>query len=408
MDLELIPRRLSGAVTPPPSKSRAHRLLLCAALAEGTSSLHNIYLSDDVRATLACAEALGARWEERDGVLRMTGRGGSARREEPPRFDCGESGSTLRFLLPVALAVCGGGVFTGRGRLMRRPQGPSRELFDMKGIDWRQEGDTLTVSGALPAGEYSLPGDVSSQFFSGLLLALPLADGVSTVRASTPPESADYIAMTLDALALAGVRIEETDGGFRVTPQKYRPFEAAVEADWSQAAFWIAARTLGNDVSVRGLDPASRQGDKRIAACAERLAAPGDVEIDVRQCPDLVPPLAVMAALREGSCRIGGAARLRHKESDRLTSVTAALRALGAEIREEPEALVLRGVPALQGGAVDCCGDHRIAMMAAVAAARCRGPVRLHGADCVKKSYPDFWDVYQSLGGECHVLQPRR
>ncbi len=403
MDLELSPRRLSGAVTPPPSKSQAHRLLLCAALAEGTSSLHNFYHSDDVRATLACAEALGARWEERDGVLYVTGRGG-ARRGEPPHFDCGESGSTLRFLLPVALAVCGGGVFTGRGRLMRRPQGPYRELFEKKGIDWRQKGDTLTVSGALPAGEYRLPGDVSSQFFTGLLLALPLAEGVSTVRASTPPESADYIAMTLDALALAGVRIEETDGGFRVTPQKYRPFEAVVEADWSQAAFWIAARTLGNDLSVRGLDPVSRQGDRRIAACAERLAGPGNVEIDVRQCPDLVPPLAVMAAVREGGCRIVGAARLRLKESDRLASVTAALRALGAEIVEEPEALELRGVGTLHGGEVDCCGDHRIAMMAAAAATRCSGPVRLRGADCVSKSYPDFWDVYKSLGGECHVV----
>ena len=406
MDLELKPRRLSGAVTPPPSKSQAHRLILCAALAEGTSSLHNIYLSEDVSATLACAGALGARCEAHGGgELRVTGIGGKAPSSAQPRFDCGESGSTLRFFLPAALAVRGGGVFTGRGRLMRRPQKPYFDLFDEKGIAWRQEGDTLTVAGTLPAGVYRLPGNVSSQFFTGLLLALPLAEGESEIRATTALESADYIAMTLDALSLAGVESEGEDGRWLVRPQAFRPFEAAVEADWSQAAFWIAARFLGNELTVEGLNAASRQGDRRIAAFAGRLAAPGDLVLDVTQCPDLVPPLAAMAALREGSCRIEGAARLRLKESDRLASVTAALRALGAEIREEPDALVLRGVKSLRGGAVDCCGDHRIAMMAAVAATRCEGgSVKLFGADCVKKSYPDFWEVYERLGGECHVL----
>ena len=338
--------------------------------------------------------------------MRITGFGGRAYSGALPHLDCGESGSTLRFLIPIALAVAGGGVFTGRGRLMQRPQKPYFDLFEEKGIAWRQEGDRLTVSGALPAGDYRLPGNVSSQFFTGLLLALPLAAGGSELRSTTALESADYIDMTLDAQALAGVRIGGGGGAYTVSPQRYRPFEAEAEADWSQAAFWLAARMLGSDVTLRGMNEDSRQGDKRIAAFAEVLSRPGDAVIDVSQCPDLVPPLAAMAAVREGSCRIEGAARLRMKESDRLSSVTAALRALGAEIEEQPDALELRGVKALRGGAVvDCCGDHRIAMMTAVAATRCEGgPVRLRGAECVKKSYPDFWEVYQSLGGECHEL----
>ena len=406
MDLELFPRRLSGAVTPPPSKSQAHRLLLCAALAEGTSSLHNIYFSDDVRATLGCIEALGARCEELgDGSLRLMGTGGRGIPEGLPRFDCGESGSTLRFLLPVALTLCGGGSFTGRGRLLRRPQKPYFDLFDEKGIRWELTDRSLTVRGKLPAGAYRLPGNVSSQFFTGLLLALPLAEGESLVTAATSVESADYIAMTLDALACAGVEIEAEENAWRIRPQSYRPFEASVEPDWSQAAFWIAARQLGNELRVCGLSDDSRQGDRAIARFAEELSREGDLVLNVAQCPDLLPPLAAMAAVRNGRCRLEGAARLRYKESDRLASVTAALRALGAQISEEPDALEICGADALHGGTVDCCGDHRIAMTAAVAATRCeRGSVRLLGADCVKKSYPDFWEVYQALGGECHVL----
>lgn len=407
MDLELFPRRLAGTVTPPPSKSQAHRLLLCAALAEGVSDLHNIYFSEDVCATLRCIEALGADWEDRGGGrVRITGVGGQPRPGGLPRFDCGESGSTLRFLLPLALTMCGGGTFTGRGRLLQRPQKPYFDLFDEKGVRWELVNGTLAVRGVLPAGEYRLPGNVSSQFFTGLLLALPLAEGQSRLTAVTPPESADYIAMTLDALALAGVRIEAGENSWQIRAQTYRPFRASVEADWSQAAFWIAARQLGNAVELCALDGDSRQGDRAIVRFGEELSRDGDLVLNVSQYPDLVPPLAAMAAVRRGECRIEGAARLRYKESDRLSSVTAALRALGAEIREEPDALEICGAEALHGGTVDCCGDHRIAMMAAVAATRCEGgSVRLLGADCVKKSYPDFWEVYQALGGECHVLQ---
>ncbi|HJB30961.1 MAG TPA: 3-phosphoshikimate 1-carboxyvinyltransferase [Candidatus Oscillibacter excrementavium] len=408
MDLQITPKKLSGAVTPPPSKSQAHRLLIAAALAEGTSTLHNIARSQDIEATLRCVTALGGSWTETSpGTLTVTGIGG--RRfsgGELPRLDCGESGSTLRFFIPIALAVAGGGIFTGHGRLMERPQGPYFQLFDKKGIFYEQKDGVLTVRGALTPGEYVLPGNVSSQFFTGLLFALPLLDGVSAVVSSTEIESQAYITMTLEAMRQAGVPVAERPGlrSFEVLHAAYHPFAATVEADWSQAAFWYAANFLDSRVEIRDLNPDSGQGDKVVSELYWQLARPGDAEIDVSGCPDLLPPLAVMAAVRSGTTRFVNAARLRIKESDRLSTITAALTALGAEVHEEPDRLIIVGKPSLPGGTVDCANDHRIAMMAAIAATGCTGPVTVLGAECVQKSYPDFWEVYNTLGGDIHVL----
>ena len=403
MDLQITPKKLSGAVTPPPSKSQAHRLLIAAALAEGTSTLHNIARSQDIEATLRCVTALGGSWTETSpGTLTVTGIGG--RRfsgGELPRLDCGESGSTLRFFIPIALAVAGGGIFTGHGRLMERPQGPYFQLFDKKGIFYEQKDGVLTVRGALTPGEYVLPGNVSSQFFTGLLFALPLLDGVSAVVSSTEIESQAYITMTLEAMRQAGVPVAERPGlrSFEVLHAAYHPFAATVEADWSQAAFWYAANFLDSRVEIRDLNPDSGQGDKVVSELYWQLARPGDAEIDVSGCPDLLPPLAVMAAVRSGTTRFVNAARLRIKESDRLSTITAALTALGAEVHEEPDRLIIVGKPSLPGGTVDCANDHRIAMMAAIAATGCTGPVTVLGAECVQKSYPDFWNDYERLGG---------
>lgn len=408
MDLQITPKKLSGAVTPPPSKSQAHRLLIAAALAEGTSTLHNIARSQDIEATLRCVTALGGSWTETSpGTLTVTGIGG--RRfsgGELPRLDCGESGSTLRFFIPIALAVAGGGIFTGHGRLMERPQGPYFQLFDKKGIFYEQKDGVLTVRGALTPGEYVLPGNVSSQFFTGLLFALPLLDGVSAVVSSTEIESQAYITMTLEAMRQAGVPVAERPGlrSFEVLHTAYHPFAATVEADWSQAAFWYAANFLDSRVEIRDLNPDSGQGDKVVSELYWQLARPGDAEIDVSGCPDLLPPLAVMAAVQSGTTRFVNAARLRIKESDRLSTITAALTALGAEVHEEPDRLIIVGKPSLPGGTVDCANDHRIAMMAAIAATGCTGPVTVLGAECVQKSYPDFWEVYKTLGGDIHVL----
>ena len=408
MDLQITPKKLSGAVTPPPSKSQAHRLLIAAALAEGESTLHNIARSQDIEATLRCITALGGSWTETSpGTLTVTGIGG--RRfsgGELPRLDCGESGSTLRFFIPIALAVAGGGIFTGHGRLMERPQGPYFQLFDKKGIFYEQKDGVLTVRGALTPGEYVLPGNVSSQFFTGLLFALPLLDGVSAVVSSTEIESQAYITMTLEAMRQAGVPVAERPGlrSFEVLHAAYHPFAATVEADWSQAAFWYAANFLDSRVEIRDLNPDSGQGDKVVSEFYWQLARPGDAEIDVSGCPDLLPPLAVMAAVRSGTTRFVNAARLRIKESDRLSTITAAMTALGAEVHEEPDRLIIVGKPSLPGGTVDCANDHRIAMMAAIAATGCTGPVTVLGAECVQKSYPDFWEAYNTLGGDIHVL----
>lgn len=410
MDIQILPRRLSGPVTPPPSKSMTHRLLLCAALSGGSSTLRNIAFSEDVEATLRCVAVLGAGVEQlAPSTLRIRGIGHAipqAAPEQLPRFDCGESGSTLRFLIPIALAVTGGGIFTGRGRLLERPLQPYFDLFAEKGISYTLQNNTLTVRGRLSPGEYRLPGNVSSQFFTGLLLALPLLNGPSTIISTTALESSAYIAMTGDAMEQAGVRtaFDPAARAFTVFPAAYRPVDAAVEADWSQAAFWYAALALGNAPELSGLNAFSAQGDMVIVPHYLRLTRPGDAEIHVSGCPDLLPPLAVMAAVRSGTTRFVGAARLRLKESDRLTALHRMLTALGAQAEEGTDSLTVHGVPALQGGTVDGANDHRIVMAAAVAATACRTPVTIRGAEAVSKSYPDFFEVYRSLGGACHVL----
>ena len=385
MNVTITPGPLAGTITPPPSKSQAHRLLIAAALGTGESHIENLAHSQDIDATLRCMAALKA---PGDGL---------------PELDCGESGSTLRFLIPVALALRGGGKFTGRGRLMERPQEPYFVMFREKGISYEQKDGTLTVRGRLTPEDYTLPGDVSSQFVTGLLYALPLLKGDSRILLTTPLESRGYIDMTLDALEQFGVRaVCDGDRTFRVPGnQTYQPRDLTIEADWSNAAFWYAAQFVGCDLEIQGLNAFSAQGDMRIVPYFVKLQAKGPVDLDVSQCPDLVPPLAAMAALRGGeTTRIVNAARLRIKESDRLAAVTQVLNALGGRVEEYEDHLVIHGRERLAGGVtVSGHNDHRIAMMAAIAAIRCKGPVTITGAECVKKSYPDFWEDYRSLGG---------
>ena len=388
MNIRITPGPLEGIITPPPSKSIAHRAILAAALAGG-GTISNLAASQDIEATRRCIAALNA-----EGL-------------DLPLLDCGESGSTLRFLIPLALALRGGGIFTGRGRLMERPQKPYFDIFDEKGIFYEQKGGTLTVRGELTPGEYRLPGNVSTQFVTGLLYALPLLDGDSEIVLTSRLEGWGYVDMTLNTLEKFGITTEERDTGWIVPGrQVYQPCGLTVEADWSQAAFWYAAEFLGNSVQVSGMPKYSRQGDSKFAWFNRRLAMPRNMGFSVADCPDLVPPLAAMAALRNGyATYMGNAARLRLKESDRLATVAQTLNALGAQVEEGPDFLKITGKDGLAGGVtVDCCNDHRIAMMAAVAATRCREPVTLLGAECVSKSYPNFWDDYRMLGGKFDVL----
>ena len=407
MNITITPAELAGTIVPPPSKSQAHRALIAAALAHGESVISNVALSQDIEATIRCLGELGAQFRREGGGIAVQGMGANVmsplRRMAYPRLDCGESGSTLRFLIPIALAVRGGGVFTGHGRLMERPLTPYFDLFDEKDIFYEYKDGALTVAGMLMPGTYQLPGNVSSQFFTGLLFALPLVDGPSAVIPTTPLESEGYIQMTLQVMAHFGV---EFPVSMSLPPQyypqgnqTYRAADFAVEADWSQAAFWYAAQALGNPVTVEGMAPDSVQGDRVITDLALQLSGPGAVELDISGCPDLAPPLAAMAALRAGkTTRLTNAARLRMKESDRLASVTAALSALGADVKEGPDFLEIQGKEQLAGGVkVDSFNDHRIAMMAAIAAARCINPVTINGAECVAKSYPNFWEEYKRL-----------
>ncbi len=407
MDITITPAKLSGSVTPPPSKSQAHRALIAAALADGESVISNVAFSQDIEATINCLESLGAEFVREGSSVTVRGMGANSmsplRRLAYPRLDCGESGSTLRFLIPVALAVRGGGIFSGRGRLMERPQKPYFDLFDEKGIFCEQKDGTLTVTGMLTPGTYRLPGNVSSQFVTGLLYALPLLDGDSEIVLTSPLESRGYADMTLDVLKAFGITVEERENSFFVPgKQIYQPHSFAVEADWSQAGFWYAAKLLGSPVDVAGMNPDSIQGDRVITAYLIELSAVGSLNLEVSGCPDLVPPLAVMAALRTGETTcLTNAARLRIKESDRLASVTQVLRALGADITEGADSLAILGRGTLAGGVkVDSFNDHRIAMMAAIAATRCNNPVTINGAECVAKSYPDFWEEYRRLGGK--------
>lgn len=391
MNVTILPGTLKGAVTPPSSKSQTHRAVLALMLAQGEGKLSNLAVSEDIQATQDCVAALKS--------------GQPAQADGLPLLDCGESGSTLRFLIPVALAVRGGGHFTGRGRLMERPQGPYIRLFEEKGILWKQEGACLTVAGQLEPGAYALPGNVSSQFITGLLYALPLLPGDSRIVLTTPLESRGYVDMTLDMLRRFDIKVEEQEDGFLVPGnQTYQARDLTLEADWSGAAFWYAANFLGAQVDIQGLNPDSVQGDRQIGTLYWTLARPGDVDIDLSQCPDLAPPLAVMAAVRKGTTCFVNAGRLRMKESDRLETIARTLNALGAKAQVGEDTLTLEGLDHLEGGTVDGCNDHRIAMMAAVAAIACKQPVTILGAECVKKSYPRFWEDYTALGGEVHGL----
>lgn len=440
MRIRIDPSPLSGTVFPPPSKSQTHRAILAAALAEGCSLIRNVTLSQDIAATLRCVQNFGCCWNRNGYALEIAGTSGEKLTPgELVYCDCGESGSTLRFLIPIALALAGGGYFVGEGQLMERPLGPYFDIFDEKGIFYERKDGALTVRGRLAPGTYRLPGNVSSQFVTGLLFALPLLEGDSEIVLTSRLESRGYVFMTLNILKAFGIQAKWENNSVLLIPgrQKYQPCDLTIEADWSQAAFWYAAQGIGSSLTIQGMDNASIQGDRVIldygamlrgepprggvtvpvwgsAKPCQAQRAPqrpgwrtpcvGNVSLDISHCPDLAPPLAAWGALLNGALYLENAARLRLKESDRLATITAGLKALGAEVYEEPNRLAIVGKPSLPGGTVDSANDHRIAMMAAVAATRCTGPVTILGAECVEKSYPNFWEEYKRLGGKPDVL----
>ena len=392
------PSKLTGAVTVPPSKSVAHRAVLCAALADGESTIRNLAMSDDIAATLSAVGAFGAGVNGTGGVRTIRGTRGF----ESAVADCAESGSTLRFCIPVASALTDGECrFVGRGRLGARPLDEYEKIWRSRKLAWRNDSVggalDLTVGGRLTGGEFEMRGDVSSQFFSGILFALPLVGG--TLKATTPLASRAYVDMTIAAMRAFGVEVKERDGVFSASGA-YAPCDFTVEGDWSQAAFFAVANFIGSSVEICGLDGDSLQGDRAIAPMLEKLRGEGELVFDGEQCPDIMPVFALACALRAGRrTRLVGLKRLRIKESDRLDATYAMLTSLGAEVSRGGDELTIDGRERLRGGKVSSCGDHRMAMTAAIAALACDGEVEVDDVGCMSKSYPDFLQQYTRLGG---------
>ena len=406
----------AGVLAAPPSKSMAHRAVLCAALAEGTSRLSNLAHSQDIDATLAAAAAFGAAVEPGDRQARITGVGFPRPAAGP--VDCCESGSTLRFLIPMAALTGAPVTFTGRGRLMQRPQSVYQELFARQGLRFEPAGDALTVAGPLQAGRFELAGDVSSQFVSGLLFALPLLAGDSTLCLRPPVESRSYIQMTRAAQAAFGVESRWLDQNTLLVPgnQRYTARDAAIEGDWSQAAFPAVLGALAGDVTVTGLDPDTLQGDAVIREilrdCGAEIHPAADgvrfvksplhgVEIDLADCPDLGPILMVLGLFCGGKTVIRNAGRLRLKESDRIAAMEQELRKFGGKIESEGGTITIweSALHAPQEP-LDGHNDHRVVMSLTVLAAAAGLPAVIEGADAVRKSWPDFFAAVRQLGVE--------
>ncbi|SHH93840.1 3-phosphoshikimate 1-carboxyvinyltransferase [Sporobacter termitidis DSM 10068] len=405
-----------GAVGAIASKSMAHRLLICAALASAPSSVVCAETSADIDATAGCLTALGARIDFDGGVFRVVPIPRPVAGERT--LAVGESGSTLRFMLPVACALGADASLTMAGRLPSRPLSPLYEELISHGCAISAPGyNPLRTSGQLTGGKYTIPGNISSQFISGLMFALPLLHGESRIKILGDIESKPYIDMTLAALKEFGVTVKPGRQMYGIAGnQQYASGRTVtVEGDWSNAAFWLCAGAVGSgEITVTGLSTDSLQGDKGVVDILERFGARvrrgggsvtvsrgalKGIDIDAGDTPDLVPALAAVAAAAEGTTVFRNAGRLRIKESDRLKTVTETLAALGADIAETEDGLVVRGKPRLGGGTVSAHGDHRIAMAAAVVSSVCAGPVTIAGAEAVNKSYPGFFSDFTILGG---------
>ena len=392
MDICITPKKLYGNINAIPSKSQAHRMLICAAFADQPTTLICPETNRDIEATANCLVALGA------GITRLSnGYRVNPIGEVPFRaaLPCQDSGSTLRFLLPIAGALGVDTVFQMTGRLPQRPLSPLWEEMERMGCALtRPTADTLRCTGHLRSGDYAIDGNVSSQFITGLLFALSLLPGQSHLQVLGKLESAPYVSMTLAAMEHFGISCKNYC--FPGNGRFHSPGTVTVEGDWSNAAFFLAARALGSPIQVGNLNPDSPQGDR---ACAQLLPRLKDsITISAADIPDLVPILAVTAAANQGAV-FSDIGRLRLKESDRVASVIEMLQALGGKAEANDTTLMVYGT-GLHGGIVDCRNDHRIAMSAAIAATVCDSPVILLGAQCVEKSYPKFFHDYTSLGGQ--------
>ena len=411
----IYPKSLKGNIGAPPSKSITHRALIAASLSKGWSKIENVLESQDILATSGAMVDFGATINRHDTWVDIFSKGQLQQPKHP--VNCRESGSTLRFLAPFGALVEDPVVFNGDGKLKTRPMDDYFKIFEEKHVRFAyNEGLPLVVEGQLTAGNYSVKGNVSSQFISGLMLSLPLVEGDSEIIVTTPLESKGYTDLTIDVLSHFGVKIDRVnDQHYRIKGnQKYKRADFRVEGDYSQAAFWIVAGLIGSVVQIDGLNMDSVQGDKKIIDIVKSMNGKIQVEgqrviakrsetfgtvIDGSQCPDLIPILTVLAAVSNGKTEIINASRLRLKESDRLKAIASELNKLGAQIIENEDGLTIFGHEHLEGGIVDSWNDHRIAMSLAIASIRCKEMVTITNSHAIEKSYPHFFEDFKKLGG---------
>ncbi|MFC2542239.1 MAG: 3-phosphoshikimate 1-carboxyvinyltransferase [Leptotrichia hofstadii] len=427
MKIKIKPSILNGKIEIPPSKSYSHRAVIAAALAENKDNrkykIDNLKFSVDITTTTDIMENWGAEINRGESFLEIIGNGGKV----VPRdkyVQCNESGSTIRFLIPIGITDENELIFDGKGKLVDRPLDSYYRIFEGQGIFYKNENGKLplTVNGKLKAGNYEIDGNISSQFITGLLYALPLLDGDSKLTINKNLESKGYIDLTLEILKLAGIEIVNNNyKSFDIRgSQIYKPFDYTVEGDYSQVAFWIVAGIISankdNEVKCLHVNKNSLQGDREIIEIVQRMGANLEIfddyvivkpsktkgtVIDISQCPDIGPILTVLGALSEGETRIINGERLRIKESDRITSIKTELNKLGANVAEEGDSLIIQGVEGFTGGVtVNAWNDHRIAMSLAIASTRCEKEIILEEAESVRKSYPHFWDDFVKMGGE--------
>lgn len=421
-DVKFSPFVPNGTVNVPPSKSDVHRAIICAAMANGVSRISPVALSNDIKATIGCIKALGADAVLENNVLTVDGT--NMYKNKTALLDCGESGSTLRFFIPIAAVGNINATFVGKGKLPQRPIGIFTEALPKAGTVCKTEGGLpLEIKGQLKSGIFEIPGNVSSQFITGLLLALPILEGDSEIVLTSPLESVGYIAMTIRTMKQFGVNIQATEKGWHIKGgQSYKTCDYTTDGDWSQAAFFMVLGAVSGKVTVKGVAKDSTQGDKK---CAEILARFGAkvtqldnevtvekgklkaITVDASQIPDLVPVLSVCAAFAEGTTKIINAERLRIKECDRLKATAELLNNLGGKVKELSDGLEITGVSSLKVGNVNGYNDHRIVMSAAVCAARSDEDITATFAMSINKSYPDFYIDYNSIGGKANVLDLR-
>lgn len=422
MNVICTPARVSGKIKAISSKSDAHRLLICGALSDCATKVHCNVMSKDIAATVECLKNMGADISVDGEIITVT----PNKFNEKAELDCGESGSTLRFLLPVVSALGIDATITGHGRLPERPISPLKEEMERMGVVFHNGSKfPLHLTGKLQAGEYEILGNVSSQFITGLLFALPLLDGDSKIKLIPPVESRSYLNITLSALGKFGIEIIEEENLYIIKGnQKYiSPKEITVDGDWSNSSFFLCAGALNeNGVTVEGLDINSPQGDKAILNVLRRMGADvqisgteitvkknklNGITVDAADIPDAVPIISVIASVCEGETQIINAGRLRIKESDRIKAIVNMLASLGGKAEETADGLIIKGKESLIGGTADGCNDHRIVMSVAVLSNFCKSSVEITDAQAVEKSYPHFFNDFNRMGGNANVINDR-